>query len=65
MSRTHRGDKAPGYDFWSRRNKGCKNGGYGKIRKKKTKRSERQLNKLASKRAIEDMYDFDKQFPGE
>jgi len=45
MSRTIKGHKGPGYDFWSRRppNTGCQ--GYGPFAKKVTHRKERRINK--------------------
>ncbi len=45
MSRTRKGSKGPGYDFWSRRhgNNGCQ--GYGSVAKQITHRIERMLNK--------------------
>jgi hypothetical protein len=43
MSRTVKGSKAPGYDFWSRRPGGkC---GYGKYEKQKTHEMERMQDK--------------------
>lgn len=42
MSRTVKGSKAPGYEYWSRRpNKGAR-GGVGRFTKRKTHRAERQ-----------------------
>lgn len=43
MSRSKRGSKAPGYEFWSRRP--CSGSGYGKYYKKFCHRIERQDNK--------------------
>lgn len=43
MSRTRRGRKPPGYEYWSRRPRGVN--GYGKIAKWMTKRAERMRDK--------------------
>lgn len=47
MSRTIKGGKGPGYEFWSKRpHSGC---GHGPIVKKLTHKSERQQNKKLGK----------------
>lgn len=43
MSRTKKGSKAPGYDYWSKRP--FSGSGYGKSVKKWTHKAERQGNK--------------------
>lgn len=53
MSRTKRGEKGPGYDYWSRRHPGNGIDGYGKPIKKLTHKYERQLSKRELK-AIEE-----------
>lgn len=45
MSRTTRGEKGPGFDYWSRRHKGNGITGYGKSVKKMTHKCERQEGK--------------------
>lgn len=45
MSRTNRGDKGPGYDYWSRRHPSNGIAGYGKPIKKQTHKYERQKGK--------------------
>jgi hypothetical protein len=43
MSRTNKGKKAPGYEYWSRRPGSCKGGlSPGKVSKKRTHKTERQ-----------------------
>lgn len=56
MSKTKKGSKAPGTDFWSRR-PGSNAGGTGPIPKMITKRRERTLNKKAIKKAIKEFND--------
>lgn len=63
MSKTVRGDKAVGYDFWSRRCFG--HIGSGKISKTITKRKERHRNKKISRNALFDSNDFEMRFAGE
>lgn len=52
MSRTIKGSKAPGYEFWSKR-PGKGRGGRGRYAKLLTHRAERQANKRAARR-VED-----------
>lgn len=47
MSRTYRGGKSPGYEYWSRRPNAS--GAVGKIAKKQIHRIERQQNKREAK----------------
>jgi hypothetical protein len=49
MSRTRKGSKAPGYEFWSPR---PGQGGVGSIAKKITHRAERNANKREVRRAV-------------
>lgn len=49
MSRTRKGSKAPGYEFWSRRPGPS---GPGSIAKKMTHRAERNANKREAQRAV-------------
>lgn len=52
MSKTKKGSKPPGYDFWGRRAKSGRD--YGKIIKTITKRIERSRSKIAVRKG-EDM----------
>lgn len=65
MSRTRKGNKSPGEDFWSRRNFGYGSAGYGKIRKTITKRKKRRKDRLMEHKILKDPEDYEKRFPGE
>jgi len=54
MSRTKKGAKAPGYEFWSARPKSGT--GHGPFAKKVTKRTERQQNKKLAMSAVKKSY---------
>jgi hypothetical protein len=54
MSRTRRGSKAPGFEFWSARPGG---GGTGKVGKQITHRAERNENKREVRRALRENHD--------
>lgn len=49
MSRSKKGSKSPGYDYWSRRNNGCMTASYGPEIKHQTHKRER----AARRRSIE------------
>lgn len=51
MSRTRKGKKAPGYDFWSKRCFGNRSLGYGPFAKKVTKRKERAMDRILERSA--------------
>jgi len=54
MSRTHRGSKGPGYDYWaSRLSPGHPGEGHGAYAKRRTHRRERQKAKAALRREQE------------
>lgn len=55
MSRTKKGSKGPGYDYWSKRCFGNKNIGYGKVAKEITKQKE---NTRKKKEIRENLKDF-------
>lgn len=57
MSRTKKGSKGPGYEFWSRR---PGNGGSGRIGKDLTRGIERQQGKAAVREGIKE-HDREKQ----
>ena len=67
MSRTIRGNKAPGLDFWSRRCFGSCVEGYGPYTKYKTKKRERSREKkIIQDILINENYDaYEGRFPGE
>lgn len=62
MSRTKKGGKPVGYEFWSRRDNYP---GDGKVAKENTKRKERARNRRMIDRVKNDPEDFDKRFAGE
>ena len=62
MSRTKKGSKPVGYDFWSRRSPA---GNSGKIAKNITKREERARENRMLVRIKKDTEDFDLRFAGE
>lgn len=62
MSRTKKGKKPSGFDFWSRRHNVSS---YGPIPKWITKRYERQRNRRMCQKAMDDPELFEKRFPGE
>jgi len=63
MSKTRKGGKEPGYEFWSRRDSEAN--GCGKNTKKITKRKERARQRRMINRIQRDPEDFDKRFSGE
>ena len=65
MSNTIRGEKASGYDYWSRRCFGSKVIAPGKFAKKFTKRKERNRNKKMCYNAMYDNEKYEKRFKGE
>jgi len=62
MSRTRKGGKGPGYDFWSRRSSV---GHYGKFSKKVTRKQERARDKQIEHAALVNPEEFEGRFPGE
>ena len=65
MSNTIRGEKAPGYDYWSRRCFGCTVMSPGAVAKNITKRRERRRNKKMCYDATYDNEKYEKRFNGE
>ena len=65
MSRTVKGKKGAGYDFWSRRCFGSSCDGFGKAAKQKTKERERMRNRKMEHDAMLDPDDYETRFPGE
>lgn len=66
MSRTYRGNKGPGFEYWkSRWNKECSGGQPGRFTKSKTHRYERRISKSETEeigdnlRQNEDVMDWD------
>ena len=62
MSRTRKGSKPPGYEFWSRRPGPLH---YGPVAKWITKRRERARDRRMEHRVTIDPWDFEGRFPGE
>ncbi len=62
MSRTKRGSKSCGEDFWSRR---TQNMGTGKFAKKFTTQRERTRNRKIKRQAIDCPEEVEGRFPGE
>ncbi len=54
MSRTKKGSKSCGYDYWSKRCFGNMCMGYGKVAKEITHKKERELNKKIVFKAIKE-----------
>lgn len=65
MSRTRKGSKGYGYDFWSRRCNGDHAAGYGPVPKHETKRRERQQDRGMERAAMVDAYNYRRRFAGE
>lgn len=55
MSRTIKGSKSTGYDYWSKRP--CSKLGFGKVVKTMTKRVERSKSKIVVIKEVDDWYD--------
>lgn len=65
MSRTRKGQKSPGHDFWSRRCFGSMSDRSGRLAKQITKRCERQRDRENEFRAMQNPEDYEGRFPGE
>ncbi len=57
MSRTKKGSKSCGYDYWSKRCFGNMCMGYGKVAKEITHKKERELNKKMAFKAFKEVSD--------
>ena len=62
MSRTKKGSKGCGYDFWSRR---PGDGHFGPVAKRITKRSERRIDKQMERQALINPDEVRGRIPGE
>lgn len=65
MSRSRKGGKGCGYDYWGRRCFGNMGMGYGPVAKTITKRKERARNRSIERMAMADPESAPGRFPGE